>query len=112
MIYNIPEHRRGDTWDGINSIALTQNGQPVNLSGALVKMEFRLGIDDPVALTLSTENGSIQVISPGLSSVRILPRIIEIPFAKYYYDLQVTYPTGIVKTYITGTWPITPDYTA
>jgi hypothetical protein len=109
MIYNIPPHKRGDTWDGINKISITQNGIPVNLTNASIKMEFRTGIDTPVAMTFSTENSGITITS--LSSIKIMPRLIEVPFATYYYDLQVTFPAGVVKTYVSGTWIIVPDYT-
>lgn len=110
MIYNIPNHYRGDTWDGINKIAITQNNVPVNLTNASIKMEFRQDIDSPVIMTFSTENSGIQITS--VSSIRVMPRLIEVPFAKYYYDLQVTFPSGIVKTYVSGTWTINPDFTA
>lgn len=109
MTYDIPPHRRGDTWDGINSISININGVPINLIGASVKMEFRQSIDSPVALTLSTNQNSIQIINA--NTIRILPKLIEIPFAKYYYDLQVTYPNGTVKTYMEGSWEIVPDIT-
>jgi hypothetical protein len=109
MTYNIPRHRRGDTWDGINNISITQNGVPVNLTNASVKMEFRQGIDTPVAMTFSTANSGITITS--VSSVRVMPRLIEVPFSTYKYDLQVTFSTGVVKTYISGEWPIIADIT-
>jgi hypothetical protein len=109
MTYDIPSHRRGDTWDGINSISININGVPVNLSGAEVKMEFRQSVDAPVAMTFSTATSSILLLNA--NTIRILPKKIEVPFAKYYYDLQVTYPNGAVKTYMEGTWPIVHDIT-
>lgn len=109
MTYNIPPHRRGDTWDGINSISISINGVPVVLSGASVKMEFRQDIDSPVVMTFSTENSGIVILNA--NTVRLMPRKIEVPFATYQYDLQVTYPTGVVKTYMAGTWPIVADIT-
>jgi hypothetical protein len=109
MTYNIPDQRRGDTWDGINKISITQNGIPVNLTNSFIKMDFRRNIDTPVIMTFSTENSGITITS--VSSIRVMPKVIEVPFAKYYYDLQVTFPTGIIKTYVSGTWNITPDIT-
>lgn len=109
MTYDIPPHHRGDTWDGINSISISVNGVPVVLSGAEVKMEFRQNIDTPVAMTFSTANSGIVILNA--NTIRVMPRKIEVPFAKYYYDLQVTYPTGVVKTYMSGTWPIVADIT-
>jgi hypothetical protein len=109
MTYNIPCHRRGDTWGGIASITIRVNGVPVNLTGSSIKMEFRRSIDSPVMLTFSTSDNTIQLLSQ--SSIRVMPRKIEIPFGTYLYDLQVTYPTGVVRTFVSGEWEITPDIT-
>ena len=111
MTYNIPKHRRGDTWDGINKIGITINSIPVNLSGAKVTMQFREDYDAPTALTLSTETSTITVL-PDLSSVRVLPVIVDIQPATYKYDLQVTFPDKQIKTYLEGTWQIYFDITA
>jgi hypothetical protein len=109
MTYNIPPHHRGDTWDGINSISISVNGIPIVLSGAEVKMDFRQSIDSPTALTFSTADNTIILVNS--NTIRIPAREIKIPFSKYYYDLQVTYPTGVVKTYMSGHWSIVPDIT-
>jgi hypothetical protein len=111
MTYNISSHRRGDTWDGINSITISVNGSPINLTGATVKMEFRQSLDSPVALTLSTTNNSILITNAVGGVIQIPAKKIEIPFAKYLYDLQVTFSNGVVKTYMSGTWEITADIT-
>lgn len=111
MTYDIPTAKRGDTWDGINSICISVNGVPANLTGASIKAEFRKSIDSPVALTLSTDNGGIVVINPTGGLIQFPPKLIEIPFGTYMYDLQVTYANGVVKTYFSGTWIITPDIT-
>lgn len=111
MTYNIPRHRRGDTWDGINKIGITVNGVPVNLSGAKVTMEFKEDYDAPSALTLSTITSTIELL-PDLSSVKVLPITVNIQPGTYRYDLQVTYPnTQIIKTYLEGTWEIYFDIT-
>ncbi len=111
MTYTIPAHRRGDTWDGVNSIIINVNGVPINLTDAVIKIDFRQSLDSPVVLTLSTNDGTIEVIKLLEGSIRIPPKKIEIPFGKYMYDLQVTYPNGVIKTYMEGTWEIKPDIT-
>lgn len=111
MTYNIHSHRRGDTWDGINSIIINVNGIPINLTNATIKMDFRQDLDAPVALTLSTTDNSIMITNAMEGTITIPPQKIEIPFAKYLYDLQVTYSTGVVKTYLSGTWQIEADIT-
>jgi hypothetical protein len=74
-------------------------------------MEFRQDLDAPVALTLSTTDSSIIVTNAVGGIISIPSKKIEVPFAKYFYDLQVTYSTGVVKTYMSGTWEIIADIT-
>lgn len=109
--YIIPKHKRGDTWDGISSITITSNNQPVVLTGAVIKMELREDIDAPVALTLSTTDNTIVVTDALQGTFTIPPILINIPFGKYFYDIQITFANGVVKTYIDGTWEITADIT-
>jgi len=109
--YDIPKHRRGDTWPGINSITIATNGVPVNLTNATIKIDFRRDIDTPVALTLSTTNGDIVITQPLQGTFSILPKLIEIPFGTYMYDLQVTFANGVVTTYMEGSWEILADIT-
>jgi hypothetical protein len=111
MTYRIPPHRRGDTWDGINSITISVNGSPVNLTGSTIKMEFRQSVDYPVVLTFSTTDGTIEFVNPANGVIRIPAQKIEVPFTTYQYDLQVTFPNGTVKTFMSGTWEIVPDIT-
>lgn len=108
--YNFPRHRRGDTWDGINSIGISVNGVPVNLSGAVISMELREDYDAPAAFSLSTTTSTVSVL-PSLSAFTIPPVLIDIPPATYLYDIQITYPTGIIKTYMEGKWEIYFDVT-
>lgn len=110
MNYTIPRHRRGDTWDGINAIGIKVNEVPVDLNGAAVKMELREDYDSPVAFTLSTTTSTISIL-PNLSAVTIPAIVIDIPPTTYMYDLQVTYPSGTVKTYLEGKWEIYFDVT-
>jgi hypothetical protein len=112
MTYNIPRHRRGDTWDGINKIGIKVNGEPVDLSETEIVMEFREDYDSPVALRLSTVSGNI-IVLPDLSSIQVLPVLIDVPPATYKYDLQVTYITDppSIKTYLEGAWEIYYDIT-
>tara|TARA_R110000868_G_scaffold404665_1_gene683087 strand:- start:1378 stop:1719 length:342 start_codon:yes stop_codon:yes gene_type:complete len=110
-IYNIPDHLRGDTWDGL-TFTLSSNGVTASLTAvSSVVAEFRQDIDSPVALTLTTTNSSILIVEPLSGIIQFTPQIIEIPFQTYVYDIQVNYTSGAKKTYTKGTWKILPDIT-
>jgi hypothetical protein len=112
MSYTIPNQRRGDTWNGIDSITLRISGVYVDLTDAIVRMQFRETVDSPVALTLSTENSAITITEPLSGTVRVEPiYVVDIPFGRYFWDYQITYPNGVTKTYMDGTWTITSDIT-
>ena len=112
MPYTIPDQRRGDTWNGINSITLKISGVPVDLTGSIVRMQFRETVDTPAALTLTTENSSIVFTNAVSGTVRVMPlSVVDIPFGKYYWDYQIKYPNNVTKTYMEGTWTITSDIT-
>lgn len=108
--YNFPKHRRGDTWDGINSIGISVNSVSVNLSNATITMELRSDYDAPVTFSLSTTTSTIFIL-PSLSAFTIPPVLIDISPATYLYDIQIIYPSGIVKTYMEGKWEIYFDIT-
>lgn len=110
-VYTIPAHRRGDTWNGFNTLSFVTSGVPLNFTGANIKMEFRQKPDYPVTFTFSTENSQIQFVDAGNAIIRVMPKVIEVPPSKYFYDLQVVYPNGVVKTYMVGTWNIFADIT-
>ena len=122
MSYTIPQHIRGDTWDGME-ITINEDGVPVDLTGSVIVMQFRERADYPEVLTFSTafsatsaysaftipQSGMIVVTEPLSGLVTIPELLIELPPKTYYYDLQVTFSTGRVRTYLDGTWKILAD---
>jgi hypothetical protein len=109
QIYDIPNHLRGDTWVGINSISLSKDGIPLNLTNASVLMQFRKNVDSSVALELSTNNGGIVILNALNGVIRIPSALIDMQYGTYQYDLQVTFADGFVKTYLKGSWSIVAD---
>lgn len=104
--FNLPDHRTGDTFRAID-IALKINGEAVDLTGASVLAQVRTAPDSAVvAMTLST---SIHNASTGL--LRINEQAVNLAAGMYYYDLQITMPTGFRETYLTGSWQILQDVT-
>lgn len=109
--YNIPDHRRGDTWDGISSIIITSNNQPIDLTSAVIKMQLREDVDAPAVFTLTTTDSTIVVTNALQGTFTIPPILVDISFGKYLYDIQITFANGVVKTYVAGNWKIVADIT-
>jgi hypothetical protein len=109
LIYNIPSHFRGDTWNGISSVTVNSNRAPLNLAGASIKMQLREYIDSPVVLEFSTTAGSIVIVDAAQGIFSIPSTIVDIPIGVYSFDIQITQSNGVVGTYISGTWEIIAD---
>ena len=105
ILYTIPAHKRGDTWDGLSSVSVS-----TSLSGATISMELKQTPSSPTALKFSTTDSTI-TIHPSLTAFSIPARIINIPPASYFYDIQINFPSGVVKTHMGGKWEITYDIT-
>lgn len=112
QIYNIPEHLRGDTFDG-KVFAIQKNGLALDLTDAEIKMDVRRqGIlhlrlkNDPGA-----GEGSITITDAVGGKFRIDPQIIDIPGTTYIYEIEILFPNDVNKTYVGGSWPIREDIT-
>lgn len=96
-------------WNGTTYDTVT-GGLPIDLTGCSIVMQVRRPSLLDVMLTLSV--GAGLTITDAINGVfRIDSQIIDIPVYVYKYDIQITFPNGIVKTYISGTATITEDVT-
>jgi len=126
--YIIPNHIKGDTWDGLEILleeenpdydpeAIVEEGEepipeflPINLTGVDVLIQFRLTNDSPVVFEFSTLEDTVLIPYP-LTGVFIIPPVEELtyPAQRYIFDVQLTFPTGKVHTILTGAFAITND---
>ena len=114
--YQIPTHKKGDTWDGLEVLIEEENAtnnnelEPINLTGVDILMQFRLQNDSAVVFEFSTLANTIQVPYP-LTGIFIIPPVLELtyPPARYIFDIQLKFPTGKVHTIITGSFTIIND---
>lgn len=101
---------RGDTWQRAWEIR-DSAGLPVGLTGATARLHVRdaAGVIQMQAsttdgrLTLQPTEGRIDLVMP--------KEVTAIPPANYRFDLEVTYPTGVRKTYEQATLVILEDIT-
>lgn len=116
MEYKIPDHLKGDTFDGV-IFTVSVNSVPLNLTDASFKMTLvkqapqkDIKVKTPV-LTLTSPSGGLSLVNGPLGKFQINKQIINIPPDVYAYDIQITLADGTVKTYVKGTWKILQDIT-
>ncbi len=106
--YDLPNVRKGDTFDGV-AFTLLLDGDPMDLDGATVSMKVRSQSSTGTLVdTLTIANSRITRIANALT---IVPFLVTYAAGNYYYDLQITFDDGRVKTYIFGNWVIIQDTT-
>lgn len=105
MIYNIPNHYKGDTFDGIK-FTIMVNDQPLNLTGAAIRASFKM-MNNEYFMNL---NNGITILSALQGSAQIDPQVISWPAGIYRYDIEITI-SGRIKTYLKGEFSIIDDVT-
>jgi hypothetical protein len=99
---------RNDTW--AQTFAITANDVAVDLSGSTILIQVRTKpTSTDVVLSLVTGT-SITIGGVGKNEIT-LNKIVNIAAGSYVYDMNVTFPSGLVKTYIWGTFLVQEDIT-
>lgn len=117
-IYNLPDIVSGDTF---NSIQLTfesgpdeNNLTPINLTGAVIRMQFKTGDNMPPALSLTSAGASptITILNAANGIVRINKiNSFSLEPNLYYYDIEIEFTNGTIKTYLKGQVNVLVEYT-
>jgi hypothetical protein len=103
-------HKSGDTFSG-RQISIQVGSYSANFTNATIKADFRQ--DSPegeVALSLSVGSG-ITIINANTGTFQFDAQIIDLTAGLYFYDVEITFQDGRVKTYIEGTWLILASIT-
>jgi hypothetical protein len=99
---------RNDSW--AQTFAITANDVAVDLSGSTILIQVRTKpTSTDVVLSLVTGT-SITIGGVGKNEIT-LNKIVDIAAGNYVYDMNVTFPSGLVKTYIWGTFLVQEDIT-
>jgi hypothetical protein len=98
---------RNDTWQQV--FTLLADTTPINLSSATVYIQVRKGCAGTLALSLTNSSG---VTIGGVSNNQItVNKLVDIAKGNYVWDMQVTFTTGVVKTYLEGDFIVYDDVT-
>ena len=107
--YEYGNQYRGDTVVS-PSMTFTSNGQPIDLTGATIKCQFRQPFNGKTILELTTSSG-ITVDTPTSGVIQLANFVPTWDPGIYLYDIEFTFPSGIIKTYLKGTINIVSDQT-
>jgi len=109
--YNFPTYRRGDTFNG-HSFEILLNAVPVDLTGAVIKIQMRRSPGSKVVIEWLTSDGSITISGAGNNILRMEEKTgeqMQIEPATYKYDINVVLANGVTNTYVEGTFTIADD---
>ena len=98
---------RGDSW-ARTWIPLDEDRQPVSLAGANLRLHVRNSVDTKV-LEASDSDGKIVIGSAAEGATMSFSRIDLAP-GTYFYDLEITFSSGVRLTVDSNTLIVTKDY--
>jgi len=108
----IEDHKRGDTWDGIE-IEIKEEDEngiktPISLIGAELLAQFTCkGV---VVFEFKTSDNTILVPAPETGIFYLAPRDMNVKADIYYFDIQMIYNDGNKTTIVpTHSWTILQD---
>tara|TARA_R110000796_G_scaffold76986_1_gene171886 strand:+ start:56 stop:412 length:357 start_codon:yes stop_codon:yes gene_type:complete len=111
-IVKIKDQYKGDTYDGVQfTILNTLDNSPINLTGVSIRSQFRFGSKTGGIQKEITNGNGITIVDPINGVFSIDSFIIDWAADFYYYDIEMTFPNGIVRTYIQGNIKVIQDVT-
>ena len=111
-VVKIDNQYKGDTYDGVQFTLLnTENSSPIDLTGVAIKIQFRY--DSKIGgIQKEITNGNGVTISNAVAGIFSIDSfLIDWSPDIYYFDIQMTFPNGVVRTYIQGTIKVIQDIT-
>ena len=112
---DLPQHRRGDTWFGmevsVTDVTDPLVPDPVDFTGASILFQVRTGPsrDYPLMLELSTEDNSLEIADAGATIKTTSNHVLSFPAGTYYAEMQATMQNGAIITVYSGAWPHIDD---
>lgn len=104
-------HKKGDTFEEVNFQMLVNNN-PLNLTGATLRMQLRKEYGGIVFLSLtSVATAGLTITTPIDGLFKINKQIINLDAFNYIYDIELIKADGTIKTYINGNFSIINDVT-
>jgi hypothetical protein len=109
-IYIFPDHYRGDTLEA-TVFTIKEDGVAVDLTSAVIKIDFKQK-SSTGTLQLSITIGSGITVNDAVGGKFTINSFINNwdPI-KFFYDCEIIFPDGVIKTYFKGTLKVEQDIT-
>jgi len=110
----IPDHKRGDTWDGME-IVITETNElnqnvPVDLTGVEVISQFKSSLNESFVFEFKTSDNSILIPDPTTGEIYFNSRKMDFPAKLYFFDVQLKFQDGTIETIVpTHSWTLSQD---
>jgi hypothetical protein len=103
--YIIPEHYKGNT---VHEMVFTirEEGEDVNIEDTTISARFKKGSLTGKLEKEFTLNDGISLVNAPLGIFRMDSYINDWYAGIYYYDVTITFPSGLIRTYFKGTFTI------
>jgi hypothetical protein len=103
--------KRGDTFAEV-PFQINVNTVPLNLAGALIRMQLRTDYGGIVYQEFtSINNEGITITNAANGEFKINETIINLDSRAYKYDIEITLSNGEVNTWISGVFSVINDVT-
>ena len=110
--YNINDHTRGDTFNGLQFTLKNEDNTPIDLTAIdKIESQFRAKKETGAVVKEISVGSGITITNASSGIIQIDSFLVDWNVDIYYYDIQFTFLSGVVKTYIKGTFKIVRDIT-
>lgn len=110
--YKINDQYKGDTFNGV-TFTLKEGAEktPIDLTGATILSQFRTKeVTGVIQQTFSIGSG-ITVTNATGGVFKIDSFILDWNTGTFFYDIQITFSNGDIRTYVKGTLNVIQDVT-
>lgn len=111
-IIKLEDQYKGDTYDGVQFTLLnTEDSSPIDITDSSIRTQFRY-LSKTGDVVKEITNGSGITISDSVNGIFSIDSfVIDWVPSTYYYDIEITFSNGSIRTYIEGTIKVIQDVT-
>ena len=109
---NLEDRVKNDTFESVNFNLKDGVGDPIDLTGVAIQIQFRYRCKTgSVAKDISI--GSGVTLTDDVNGIFTIDEFTPITFeiGTYFYDVEITFVSGKIKTYVFGTFEVLQDIT-